>query len=107
MYNDADIFVNPTYADTFPTTNLEALACGTPVITYRTGGSPESITPETGIVVEQGNISAIVQAIEEISSKGKKYYTDACRKYAEANFDKERCFAKYINLYTEILNKNK
>lgn len=107
IYNDADIFVNPTYADTFPTTNLEALACGTPVITYRTGGSPESITPETGIVVEQGNISAIVQAIKEISSKGKKLYTAACRKHAEENFDKERCFAKYINLYNELLNNTK
>lgn len=107
MYNNTDIFVNPTYADTFPTTNLEALACGTPVITYRTGGSPESITPDTGIVVEQGNISAIVQAIEEISSKGKNYYADACRKHAEENFDKDSCFEKYINMYTEILNNTK
>ncbi len=39
-YNMADVFVNPTYSDNFPTTNLEALACGTPVVTYRTGGSP-------------------------------------------------------------------
>lgn len=43
-YNMVDVFVNPTYSDNFPTTNLEALACGTPVITYRTGGSPEAIS---------------------------------------------------------------
>ena len=43
LYSLADVFVNPTYADMFPTVNLEALACGTPVITYRTGGSPEAI----------------------------------------------------------------
>ena len=107
IYNGADIFVNPTYADTFPTTNLEALACGTPVITYRTGGSPESITPETGIVVEQGNISAIVQAIEEIAVNGKEYYASSCRKYAVDNFNKDGCFEKYIELYNEILNKNR
>lgn len=40
-YSAADVFVNPTYDDTFPTTNIEALACGTPVVTYRAGGSPE------------------------------------------------------------------
>lgn len=48
MYSMADVFVNPTYADMFPTVNLEALACGTPVITYRTGGSPEAVDEKTG-----------------------------------------------------------
>lgn len=104
-YNVADIFVNPTYADTFPTTNLEAIACGTPVITYRTGGCPEAITPDTGIVVEQGDIKGIAQAIETICAKGKGYYRDACRKYAVENFDKKRCFEKYIALYDDLLTK--
>ena len=48
-YNKADILVNPTYEDNFPTINLEALACGTPVITYNTGGSPEAIDDLTGL----------------------------------------------------------
>lgn len=43
LYSVADVFFNPTYEDNYPTTNLEALACGTPVVTYDTGGSPESI----------------------------------------------------------------
>jgi putative colanic acid biosynthesis glycosyltransferase len=42
LYSRADVFVNPTYMDNFPTVNLEALACGTPVVTYQTGGSPEA-----------------------------------------------------------------
>jgi len=104
LYSNANVFVNPTYADTFPTTNLEALACGIPVITYRTGGSPESITPNTGYVVEQGDINGVINAIKEIESRGKQYYSDACRKYAEENFDKDKCFAKYIDLYNELLN---
>ena len=41
-YSAADVFVNPTYEDNYPTTNLEAISCGTPVITYDTGGSSES-----------------------------------------------------------------
>lgn len=43
LYSQADVFVNLTYADTFPTVNIESLACGTPVITYNTGGSPEIV----------------------------------------------------------------
>lgn len=54
LYSLADVFVNPTYVDNFPTTNIEALACGTPVVTYRTGGSPEVIDEKTGMVVNQG-----------------------------------------------------
>lgn len=49
----ADLFVNLTYSDTFPTTNLESLACGTPVLTYDTGGSVEAVDEYTGIVVEK------------------------------------------------------
>jgi glycosyltransferase involved in cell wall biosynthesis len=49
IYSAGDVFLNPTYEDNFPTTNLEALACGTPVITYETGGSPEAIDESTGI----------------------------------------------------------
>lgn len=105
LYADADVFINPTYADTFPTTNLEALACGTPVITYLTGGSPEAVTPETGFVVEQGDLDGVVQAIEEIGKYGKEHYAAACRKRAEEHFDKGKCFQKYIDLYEEILSK--
>lgn len=105
LYVDADVFINPTYADTFPTTNLEALACGTPVITYRTGGSPEAVTPETGFVVEQGDLAGVVQAIEEIGKYGKEHYSAACRKRAEEHFDKDKCFQNYIDLYEEILSK--
>ncbi|MEE0863977.1 MAG: glycosyltransferase [Alistipes sp.] len=107
LYSSATVFINPTYADTYPTTNLEALACGTPVITYKTGGSPESITANTGFVVEQGDISGVINAIKEIESRGKQYYSDACRKYAEEHFDKDKCFAKYIDLYNELLNNTK
>lgn len=105
LYNRANAFVNPTYADTFPTTNLEAIACGTPVITYKTGGSPESISVNTGIVVEQGDIDGLAQAIKTICNNGKDYYRDACREHALRHFDKTTCFEKYIELYDNILTK--
>lgn len=114
-YNMADVFVNPTYSDNFPTTNLEALACGTPVITYRTGGSPEAISDvenakkvkdgvecyPTGMVVEQGDIAGIVDAIRELHAH--PLSAEDCRKRAETYFDKDKCFEKYIELYESLL----
>lgn len=105
IYSAADVFVNPSLEDTFPTTNLEALACGTPVITFRSGGSPEAIDENTGIVVEKGNIHEMEKAIYHIQKKDKEYYQSICRQRAELYFDKKKCFSKYIELYKEILNE--
>jgi ribosomal protein S18 acetylase RimI-like enzyme len=69
IYSAADVFINPTNEDNFPTTNLEALACGTPVITYKTGGSPEAINSTCGIIVEQNDITALVDAIKKIEEQ--------------------------------------
>ena len=63
IYTTADVFVNLTYEDTFPTVNLEAQACGTPCLTYRTGGSVESVLPEN--IVEQGDLEEMVRKIRE------------------------------------------
>lgn len=102
LYSSASVFINPTYADTFPTTNLEAIACGTPVVTYRTGGSPEAVTPTTGVVVEQGDIEALANAVKKICSQGKEHFSENCRKHAVDNFDKNRCFDRYLQLYSEL-----
>lgn len=102
LYSLADIHVNPTYADMFPTVNLEALACGTPVITYRTGGSPEAVDEKTGIVVEQGDVDALAEAIRLI--KESPLSSEDCRKRAEEHFDKDKCFEEYIELYERLMN---
>lgn len=101
LYSSAAVFVNPTYQDNYPTTNLEAIACGTPVITYNTGGSPESVDEKTGTVVEQGDIEGIISAIERLAYGD---YRDNCRKKAEAEFDKLKCFNSYILLYNKLLS---
>ena len=109
LYSSASVFVNPTYADTFPTVNLEAMACGTPVITYRTGGSPEAVTPETGWVVEQGDVEGIAAIVKSLAIKDKRdieAQRKACRKRAEQEFDKDKCFEKYVELYEELIKRN-
>lgn len=106
LYRKASVFVNPTYNDSFPTVNLEALACGTPVITYRTGGSPEAIDENTGIVVEKGDVESLAKGIIEILNNPMKYSRNACRRRAETHFDKNTQFSKYIDLYEELLRKS-
>lgn len=103
-YSHADVFVNPTYKDTFPTVNLEALACGTPVVTYRTGGSPESITEETGIVVDKGSFEQLAASIETVRANGKHCYSTSCRERAVIFYNKDDRYKDYIDLYENIID---
>ena len=100
LYSSASVFVNPTYQDNYPTTNLEAIACGTPVITYNTGGSPESVDESTGAVVAQGDIDGLASAVLRLANGD---YTEACRQKAVKEFDKTKCFNPYVSLYNKPL----
>lgn len=103
IYSASDVFLNPTYEDSFPTTNLESLACGTPVITYKTGGSTEAIDELTGIVVEQGNIGKLIDTIKMVKSNGKQSYSEACVNRAHRLYKKEDRYQEYIELYNSLL----
>ena len=99
LYTAAEVFCNLTYDDNYPTTNLEAVACGTPVITYKTGGSVE-IVEETGygLVVPCGDVKAAAEAVHKIEK--------LCRK--EEGFSKveqKECYEEYVKLYQELLQK--
>lgn len=104
LYSGATVFVNPTYEDNYPTVNLEAIACGTPVVTYRTGGSAESITQYTGKVVEQGEIMKMLEGVENISRDRNRYRT-TCREYAEKNFNKKDKYQQYIKIYKSMMEE--
>lgn len=103
-YNKADVFVNPTYEDNFPTTNIEALACGAPVITYNTGGSPEAVDTNTGLVVEYGNINALAEGIRSICNYANTEERRLlCRQRAERFFNKNERYQQYIDLYSKLV----
>ena len=103
LYSAAAVFVNPTYVDNFPTTNIEALACGTPVVTYRTGGSPEAIDAETGIVVEKGDADSLKVAVEIVVDKGKAAFSENCRRRAVTLYNKTERYKDYVNIYNSVL----
>ena len=102
LYAMATVFVNPTWQDNFPTTNLEALASGTPVVTYDTGGSPESLDKATGRVVPRGDTRAMWDAILELGKLNRDEVSRACRKRAEKLYNKEDRYLDYIRLYEEM-----
>lgn len=101
-YSLADVFINPTLEDNFPTTNLEALACGTPIVTFQTGGSPESIDKKTGIVVAKNDYNNLLKAILSANTQLKKENYLTCRNKAVEYFDKTTMYQKYLQLYKEI-----
>lgn len=97
IYSAADVFVNPTSEDNYPTVNLEALACGTPVITYNTGGSPECISEKNGIVVPKGDLAALLHAARTVQSDRENIVRDAQR------FDKRKKYIEYLEFYERCL----
>ena len=103
-YSVSDVFFNPTWEDNFPTTNLEALSCGTPVITYCTGGSVEAIDDNTGFIVEQGDITSVMNIVRLIKKSGKQLWSSACRGRAAKIYDKRERYAEYLQLYERLIN---
>ena len=99
-YTTADCFVNPTLEDNMPMVNLEALACGTPVAVFETGGCPEAIDEQTGIVVEQGNVDALCEAICTLTAE-KPVMMQDCMRRAQ-RFDCKKTFQEYLALYKEL-----
>lgn len=103
LYSMADMFLNPTYQDTLPTVSIEALACGTPVISYDTGGSADIVDENVGILIERGNRDALLSSIKDIKNRGKLAYQKSCREKALNIFNNQKCFSDYLKLYNELL----
>ncbi len=102
IYTAADLFANPTLEDNFPTVNLEALACGTPIVTYRTGGSPESVDENTGRVVAQGDYDAFKEAVLEVAQLGKTHFFDHCLERSKL-YDINTMLDEYVSMYKSEL----
>lgn len=100
VYTAADLFVNPTREDNYPTVNMEAIACGTPVVTFDTGGSPESVDEGTGVVVECDDVDAMEREISFIRRE-RPFAPEACCERAK-QFDKNLRFQEYLNLLTGV-----
>lgn len=104
LYNMADVYYNPTQEDSFPTTNIEALACGTPVVTHRVGGSPESISDGCGCVLEERDMPEVWRTIRQLTaSEDDTERRQRIRRQTVGRFDANVNYAKYLDLYQSLL----
>lgn len=101
IYTAADVFVNPTKEDTFPTVNIEALACGTLVVTFDTGGAPECIIESCGFVVDCDDIVVMENEIIRICEQH-PYTKESCLLRSK-EFDQQERFDEYRNLYWKMV----
>lgn len=100
IYSAADVFVNPTRQENYPTVNMEALACGTPVITFETGGSPEMLTTTCGRIVKCDDFQGLVDNIIEVCMRNPISKADCVLHAKEFNMYEK--FEEYIKLYKQF-----
>ena len=104
IYTASDVFVNATREETFGLVNIEALACGTPVVTFKSGGSPEAIDETCGAVVEKNDFEGIKKEIIRICENA-PYSEDVCRAKVLNDFEKNKNYQKYLDVYEKSAKK--
>lgn len=96
-YSTADVLANPTREDTYPTINLEAMACGCPVVSYATGGSVEIIKNYgLGILTKQSNSEFLRDAIHLLFERGSVSLNK------NLSLDAQDKFKEYMDLYNSL-----
>lgn len=103
VYSVADYFINASYEEAFAQTPLEAMACGTPVISTPCSGASDLIRPFNGIVCEEYDSSSLKDGI--IKALSMNFDSDKIRQYIIENFDYSIIAMEYIKLYNRILNQ--
>lgn len=97
IYSVADLFVNPTREEVLGLVNVESLACGTPVVTFKSGGSPECVDETCGVAVGRDNVDAMERAIKEICENN-PFIQEKCILKART-FSMYDRFEEYVRLY--------
>ena len=105
LYSMADVMVNCSREDTLSSLNLEAQACGTPVVTYDATGSMETVDGVCGFVVSTGDYVQLYESVMSVRAKGKDSFIEQCRGFVAEGFEKEINYQKYINLYRQLVNE--
>lgn len=101
IYSSSDVFVNLTFEDTLPTVNMEAISCGTPVITYDSCGSPELVEDgRTGYIIPIKNFTALKNSLKKIREGNLSRYE--CEKIGQRCFNKNKQYLSYLQIYNDL-----
>ena len=105
-FRAADVFLHVPKADSFPTTVIESLACGTPVVANAVGGIPEQIKDgETGFLLSSTDLLGIVNAIQTLidDDELRKRMQLAAVADARKRFDMNRQVNATLAWYKEVI----
>lgn len=105
LYGAADVFVNPSRAETFGLVTAEAMSCGTPVVAYDNTGSRELVAPQCGALAADGDADSLVSLTQRVLESRKETYCAACRQWVLENFEKQTQLQKYLELYKKLTEK--
>lgn len=100
LYSKANVFINPTLQETFGLVNVEANACGTPVITYKTGGSPETISEKSGVVVEKHDYQKMADEINNLYKSNRFVESEIVDN--SKRYNSKDMFDKYKKLFEQL-----
>lgn len=99
IYTAADVFVNPSVEETMGLVTVEALACGTPVVVVNKTAVPEVVDENCGIVVEAGDIEALIKAIMKVHDFEERNGRSGCCLEKSKHFDMQKCYEEIVELY--------
>lgn len=103
-YSLADVFANPSLAESFGLVTIEAMACGTPVVGYNTTATPELIVKGTGYVAPKKDIKTFISLVKKLLVEGKESYSEKCRQHVTKNYNSDIQYNKYLDLYNSIIS---
>ena len=103
LYSSADVFVNCTHEESLSLVNLEAQACGTPVVTYDGTGVQETVNNICGFSVQQNDVFSLCNKIKFVKEKGKDYFSADCVNWVNSHFNMLDNYIKYIDLYKSMV----
>ncbi len=104
IYTESNVFANPTREEVLGLVNVEANACGTPVVMFRTGGAPECIDSNCGVVVDYNDYDSLKREIIRVCET-QPFSSEACINYAHKNFNYQDRMKEYVNLFDELLSR--
>lgn len=102
-YSFSDVYVHLSTEDTFGKVIAEAMSCGIPAIVYDSTACPEILGENCGYVVEKRNVAQIFEATQRIKEKGKKHFSESCRKRVIENFDFNANINETIAIYKSMI----
>lgn len=106
LYSLADVFINCTHEESFSLINVESQACGTPVITYANTGAKETVNNVCSFGVPTGDYKAMWEKIKFIRTKQKEYFSKDCISWVRNNFEINKNYQKYLQLYLQVESEN-